>query len=115
MFRIEVFVDDKKLGNALHALVGLTLGDPKVQPVANAVVKNGKVGAASVDLAGLFAKFAKERKLGSSQFSANVLREFCKYAGMSETSYGYAGKQLLKAGAIKKHGAGTKSAYTVAK
>jgi hypothetical protein len=47
MFRIEIFVDDKKLSYILWALTGHILGDPKIHPVANAAMKNGRLQAES--------------------------------------------------------------------
>ena len=67
--------------------------------------------AGNGDNAALFAKYAKTHKL--TKIKAGELREFCKSIGVSETSYGYFGKQLQKAGAIKKHGTGSASYYTV--
>ena len=43
MFKLTCYVDDKKLGPALHALTGLVLNMEAPMPVANAVAKNGKV------------------------------------------------------------------------
>ena len=112
MFRISFFCDDKKLANALRGLAGVAAGSPEVQPVVNAEKKNGKVQAAgNGDNAALFAKYAKANKL--TKIKATDLRGFCKSIGVSETSYGYFGKQLQKAGAIKKHGTGSASYYTV--
>jgi hypothetical protein len=112
VFRVNLFCDDKKLADVLRGLAGLAVGNPEVQPVVNAEKKNGKVVAAgSGDNAALFAKYAKTNKL--TKIKATDLRGFCKSIGVSETSYGYFGKQLQKAGAIKKHGTGSASYYTV--
>ncbi len=43
MFRITLMCEDSKLGKTLHALVGLAAEPPQVQPVSNAVAKNGQV------------------------------------------------------------------------
>ena len=39
MFKVEFFVDDKRLGNALRALAGLAHGAPTAIPVVNAEPK----------------------------------------------------------------------------
>jgi len=112
MFRIETFVDDKKLSQLLHALAGIVIGTPNIQPVANGKVEKGKpVSTNSGELCDMFLAFAKKRKL--TQFKAPEMREFCKVAGMSESSYSYILKRLHECKAIKKAGQGTKTVYTV--
>ena len=112
MFRIECFVDDRRLAEALRALTGLAVGSPAVQPVVNAAKKNGAVVAAGRgDHPEMFLKYAKANKL--DKFAATAMREYCLSHGMAATSYSYLAKQLVKAGVIKKSGKGTKATYTV--
>jgi len=82
-----------------------------VQPVVNAVHKNGKIAAASGSLEEQFHRYAKSHKI--EKFKSVDLAEFCKLTGMAPASRGYLIKQLQKAGAVKKHGVGTKTHYTV--
>lgn len=111
MFRVNFFCEDKKLADALRGLAGLAAGTPEVQPVVNAVHKNGKIAAASGSLPEQFYRYAKAHKI--EKFTSKELIVFCKEAGLASSSRGYLLGQLKKAGAIKKHGAGTKSYYTV--
>ena len=111
MFRVNFFCEDKKLADALRGLAGLAAGSPEVQPVVNAVHKNGKIAAASGSLEEQFHRYAKSHKI--EKFKSVDLAEFCKLTGMAPASRGYLIKQLQKAGAVKKHGVGTKTHYTV--
>jgi len=111
VFRVAFFCEDKKLADALRGLAGLAAGSPEVQPVANAVHKNGKIQAASGSLEEQFFRHAKANSL--TKFVSADLVAFTKLAGLAPSSRGYIIKQLMKAGAVKKHGAGTKSYYTV--
>ena len=111
MFRVSFFVDDKKLADVLHGLMGLAAGQPEVVPVANAVKRNGKIEAASGSLEEQFAAYAKKTKL--TKFKIPDLTEFTKLTGLAPTSRNYIAKQLLKVGAIKRHGTGPKTYYTV--
>jgi hypothetical protein len=86
MFKIEAFVDDKKLPVVMHALNGHIIGSPVVLPVANAKVENGKVKAkTSGDLLEMLATWIKERKL--TEVNPNVLRAFLIDSGRSAGSY----------------------------
>src|SRR6478752_8784231 len=111
MFRVETFVDDKKLAQLLHALAGIAIGTPNIQPVANATAKGGKINATSDELCDLFKAYAKKHKLDKVK-PADV-RAFCKANGRAETSYGYVIKRLFECKMLKKHGTGTGMYYTV--
>lgn len=43
MFRVEIFVDDRKLAECLRNLVGVAVDHPKVEPVVGAEVRRGKI------------------------------------------------------------------------
>ena len=45
MFRVTFMCKDAQLAKALHALVGVAVEAPTIQPVSNAVVKNKKTQA----------------------------------------------------------------------
>jgi len=111
MFRVNLFCEDKKLADVLRGLAGLAVGNPEVQPVVNAVHKNGKIAAASGSLVEQFASYVKQNKI--TKFTSAEMKEFTKLAGMSPSSRSYLVKQLQTAGAVKKHGAGQKTYYTV--
>lgn len=112
MFRVEAFVDDKRLAQLLHAMTGVITGEPKIQPVGNAATTGGKVVAAnSGELCDLFYAYVKKHKI--TAFKAGDMRAFCTSAGLAESSRGYALKKLFACHAIKKHGKGTSTTYTV--
>ena len=115
MFRIEAFVDDKKLGEALRALAGIAIGNPAVQPVVNAEEKDGKVvPSGNGSLPGAFANYVKRHKLG--EFGPQEMKKFVKGMGKSESSANYFTKRLKELGLVKKAGgSGPRTRYAVVK
>ena len=115
MFRIEAFVDDKKLGEALRALAGIAIGNPAVQPVVNAEEKGGKVvPSGDGSLPSAFVEFVKARKL--SEFGPQEMKKFVKGMGRSETSSTYFTQRLQALGLVKKvSGSGPRTRYAVTK
>lgn len=114
MFRVEAFVDDKRLAQLLHNMAGVITGEPKIQPVVNAKVENGKaVAASSGDLCDLFTAYAKKHKI--TTFGTAEGRAFCKSVGKSENSYGYVIRKLFECKLVKKTGKGAATRYTVVK
>jgi hypothetical protein len=112
VFRVEIFVDDKRLAQLLHNMAGVIIGEPKIQPVANGAVQGGKpIAANSGEICDLFKAFVKKQKL--TQIKAPNMREFCKANGLSIGSYSYVLKKLYECKMIKKHGTGSTTYYTV--
>ena len=112
MFRIEAFVDDKKLAVALRALAGIAVGTPNVQPVVNAAKKNGKVIPASEgEIEDLFAKWAKAKKL--TELTPTDARELVQSIGRSQASYSHFVGQLIKKGVIKRRAVKGKPPFVV--
>ena len=112
MFRVEFFVDDKRLGPALLALVGLAHGQPGVTPVVNAVKKGN--GLASKSDGGSVERFAEVIKpLKGKTITASDVRPMMKSLGMAPSSRGYLMKLSQKAGVLKKSGTGSASKYLV--
>jgi hypothetical protein len=112
MFKIEVFVDDKKLAEALRALAGLALGQPSVVPVVNAEHSGGKIKAATNgSLLDMFHQHLTKTKTQS--FRAADVKAFLKSVGKSEGSSNYLSQQAAKAGFAKKSGKGSAMSYTV--
>jgi hypothetical protein len=113
MFRIEFFVDERRLGKALIALLGLAHGLPSVTPVVNAEKKgNGLVakvkGGSSLD------RFAAEIK----QFKGKTvvtrdLAPIMTAIGLAPKSAGYIVAEAVKAHLLKRHGKGSSTSYTV--
>jgi hypothetical protein len=112
MFRIEVFVQDDKLAAVLHALSGMVM-NLDVQPVANAVVQNGKVQAETGGtLVELFGPYLNDHP---EPVTVDYVRSFLVSAGRSPTSYQHLLKEALKAKLITKRGKGTGMSYSRAK
>jgi hypothetical protein len=111
VFRIEAFCEDKHLPAILHSLKGLVIGQPAIQPVANAKVEGGVVKQkVNGNLLPLFAAFLKARKL---QMVRPVhIKEFAKENGYAETTYSVFLSRLVKEKVLKKK-AGTKGNQTV--
>ncbi|MBO0716442.1 MAG: hypothetical protein J2P55_03775 [Rhizobiales bacterium] len=115
MFKIDFFVDDKKLAPALRALAGLALGDPKVTPVINAApTANGKGIKQITDgsLLELFAVFLRKTKL--AEVTPKHARDFLTNAGRSPSSASYLLRNAVEARMLKPSaGKGTKTSYQV--
>jgi hypothetical protein len=119
MFRIEIFVDDRKLSYVLWALSGHILEMKPPQPVANAQVRNGKLRAkTSGNRVEMLMQHLRERKITEMK-GPSMIREFCVANGLSEKSYSNVLDNALKAKVLtrRKLGKGTSSSfiYTVAK
>lgn len=112
MFRVEFFVDDKRLGAALLALVGIAHGQPGVTPVVNAKTNGHKVVAISDgSTVEKFAVILKQHK--GKTLVARDIGAMMKPLGLSLSSRGYALKQAVSAGLIKKSGKGSGMKYLV--
>jgi hypothetical protein len=115
VFRIEFYVDDKRLSNALRALTGVAIGDPKVQPVVNGVQKAGKVVAkGDGSTSSLWIQFVEKNQLASTKFKATTLKAFTKAIGRAPSSYGHFRNELIKAGVLRKAGGNGTNQFYVA-
>jgi hypothetical protein len=118
MFRLEIFVDDKKLAYVLWALSGHVLEMKPPQPVANAQVRNGKVRAKAQDRIGMLMQYLHENKITEMK-GPSVIRDFCVAHGLSSKSYSNVLERALEAKVLtrRKGGKGTSSSfvYTVTK
>jgi hypothetical protein len=113
MFRVEFFVDDKRLGAALLALVGIAHGQPGVVPVVNAAKKGNGIDAV-VKSGSSVERFATALKpMKGKTIVAGDIRPIMKTLGMQPSSRGYLTKQAVKAHLLKKSGSGSSSKYLV--
>jgi hypothetical protein len=101
MFKVTIFVDDKRLPELLHNLSGVVLGQPEIYPVANAKMKGRKVVAKSNGSTGpeMFLHYLQEHKV--VDFRPAEGKEICKAIGLSPTSVSYVLKALVEAKAIR--------------
>jgi hypothetical protein len=100
--KVEFFCDDRKVGQALRALVGLAQGAPTVQPVVNTAVQgNGSVTAATGGKAiDMFSAWLKDTKL--ELVRARDVREFCRQHSLSSYSTSYIIKQAIDIRLLKR-------------
>jgi hypothetical protein len=89
VFKVEFFVDDKHLGDALRALAGYARGQPNVVPVVNAKMANGHIKAdiPAGNMVELFAAYLKKNKLET--LKAQDIKDFLKTIGRSPQSANY--------------------------
>ena len=119
MFRLEVFVDDKKLSYVLWALSGHVVEMKPPQPVNNATMRNGKlVAKTSGDRVEMLMKHLAEKKITEMK-GPDVVRDFCVSMGLSDKSYSNVLSNALRRKQLtrRKAGKGKTSSfiYTVAK
>ena len=114
MFRIEFFVDDKKLPTAMHALVGISHGPPTVTPVVNAVATgNGLAARVNGDSIQRVAEYLKRYKKGTLISAGEHGVDMMKALGLSPDSKTYMLSKAAKAGLLRKTGKGSAMKYTV--
>jgi len=112
MFRVEFFCDDKKLASALHALTGISHGQPTVQPVVNAIKQGNGLAAASGGKS--MERFAIElKKRRGKTLSSAEIKSMMKSAGMNVDSASYFLKQAKNAGLVHASGSTSKTVYKV--
>jgi hypothetical protein len=69
-------------------LTGLAIGKPEVTPVANAAIRNGKVGAETNGSApDMFAVYLKKHKI--KEVTTQIARDFLGSIGRSPGSFSY--------------------------
>jgi hypothetical protein len=113
LFRIEAFVEDKRLGEALRALAGLARGLPSVTPVAN-IEKGGKgapKAATSGSTLAMFEKYIHSRK-SNGPLRSDDIRNWLKAHGMSPSSKTYLVNMAIKHGLLRRTGKSTNVQYT---
>lgn len=115
MFKLEdVYVEDKKVGEALRALIGIVIGVPKAIPVINAEVQQGKITQkTNGKLVTMFAHHLHSSKIDTMR-PADV-REWLKQQGMSVTSASYLVKIAERSGIIRRSGKSSQTTYHVVK
>ena len=111
MFRIQLYVDDKNLGELLKRLSGIARGveHQYVPNLETSPTKSNGTHLAAVDGREMFVKEMHKRKLTS--VNANTAREIMTSMGFSPTSYSYMLQGLTKSGVLKKTGTPQKYAY----
>jgi hypothetical protein len=113
MFRIEnLFCDDKKLPQLLHAISGLVLEGFSVVPVVNVERKGKKLEAISNGTAvEMFANYLHKRKI--TEVNSTIGREFCTSIGKDPETYNGLFTRAKAEGLLRKVGKGTSSKWRV--
>lgn len=112
MFKIEAFVEDKRLAEALRALAGLIRGQPSVVPVVNVEhhPKSGKLKAKTNGaLLDMFAQHITDLK----ELRPADIKKFLKDSGRSPGSSAYLVGMARKAKLIKATGKSSAIIYHV--
>ena len=98
--RVEIFCEDKHVGTIQRMLAGVGVLSVTSHPVTNAKLQGGKIVAGSSGNAmEMFTAWAKQKKL-KAVTNADV-REFMKYAGRSESSFGNFVVRAVQKGVLK--------------
>src|SRR5258708_7622710 len=107
MFRIELFVDDKKLAAFLNAASGLIHSMSAPQPVVNEQAINGglKATTPASSMVEVFYGELKKRKI--KNFRITEVANFLSSLGRSAASASYVTQTLQKQKLIKATGKGT--------
>jgi len=116
VFKVEFFVDDKNLASSLRALVGKSLGHPKVEPVVNAVVE--KKGGQTNVKAKNTGSIVETMRDWLSGLDADVVypsdvKKFCKNRGLADSSYSSYLRIAVENKFLKYQGSGKDSTYDV--
>lgn len=116
MFRIEAYVEDKRLADALRALAGLVRGQPSVAPVANIEESNSgapKAVSNGTTLA-MFEQHVNRRK-GDTPLTPADLRNWLKANGKSPLSASSLAMDAVKARLIRRTGKSSTTRYYIVK
>lgn len=116
MFKIECFVEDKRVGDALRALAGIARGQPSVIPMINAEpTKDGSGVKAKVSggLLNMFIEHLTKERIDT--IKSGSVKDYLKSIGKSGGSATYLLQQAHKAGLVRKTGKGNATVYHVVK
>jgi hypothetical protein len=114
MFKVEFFVEDKKLPDSLRALTGLIRGLPSVVPVVN-VDEDHHSGLKPKTNGALLDAFASHIARFDGPFGPQQVRDFLKSVGKAAGSAGYLVQKARVARLIKVVGKSSAVRYHVIK
>jgi hypothetical protein len=107
MFRVEFFVDDKRLADALRSLAGIIKTQPSVQPVVN-MQPNGKAET-SGELLTMFGEYLAKHSLLTMK--PKEIGHWLEKHGYSKQSASYVARKAVEAGLLKKYGSSAATEY----
>ncbi len=114
MFKIEAFVEDKKLGDVLRALTGLVRGQPVVLPVVNVEENAQELKARSNgSLLGLFTDHLAKSKV--TMLRPSDVKAWLEKTGHSPLSSTYLVEQAIHAKLIRRTGSAASVVYHIKK
>lgn len=109
MFRIEAFVDDKRLAEALRALSGIARGQPTVLPVIN--VREDGTAATSGTLVAMFEAYLGKSK--KTEITPDEIRAWLKSHGKSPASTAYLVKLAIQHHLLRRVGKSSGVKYII--
>jgi hypothetical protein len=113
MFKVEFFVEDKRLPDSLHALTGLIRGLPSVVPVVN--VDEGHPSGLKPKTNGALLEAFASHIARLDRFRPQDVRDFLKSVGKSPSSSSYLVQKARAARLIKMVGKSSAVTYIVIK
>lgn len=115
MFKIEAFVEDKKLGEALKALAGLVRGMPSVVPVINVDEDANPAAPVRANGSGNLAQMLGShlRHTHRTKISAQEIGQWLRSIGRSPQSASYVAKLAVDGHILRRAGGMTSGAYEV--
>ncbi len=114
MFKIEAFVDDKKLGDVLRALTGLVRGQPVVLPVVNVEEDEKELHAKSNG--GLISLFAQHlAKYKATTITPAEIKIWLEKIGKSPQSGSYLAREAMAQKLLRRTGNSSATVYHIKK
>jgi hypothetical protein len=114
MFKVETFVEDKKLGELLQVLAGLVRGQPSVVPVINTSEDSASGGVKATTSGNLVHLLSSHlRHIHKTQITAKEIGAWLQSQGRSPMSASYIAREAVKAKILKKIGGMTSGHYSV--
>lgn len=112
MFRIAFCVEDKNLADTLRSVAGKAIGMEPPQPVANAVIRSGRIAPATGGtMLEMFA--AHLRKTKATVIIAKDCQQWMEPLGRAPSAYSAVLKSAVDEGLLRKQGGGSKTVYYV--
>jgi hypothetical protein len=103
MFRVEAFVEDKKLGEVLMALAGLCRGQPSVTPAINIDATPGKGPVKAAGSGNIIQMLGSHlRHVHKVRISAKEIGMWLKSVGRSPMSASYVARGAVEAKILKR-------------
>jgi hypothetical protein len=111
LFKVEYFVEDKRLADSLRALSGLVRGLPSVVPVVNVEEEPHPSGLKAKTNGKLLGMFSEHVAKLDGPIKAAAVKEFLKSIGKSPGSSSYLIQQAIAARLVRRVGKSSATTY----